>query len=70
MNKPEYKSCLKDIFMQFIGYKKLSGRKERLYISELKTFNNYCVLHSKKYFTTIFILTLWIRTMKSQSQSK
>lgn len=48
MNKSEYRSGLKDIFMRFIEYKKSTGRKERLYISVLKTFDNYCVLHSKK----------------------
>ncbi|HHT04580.1 MAG TPA: tyrosine-type recombinase/integrase, partial [Bacteroidales bacterium] len=33
---------MKDIFERFIEYKKSTGRKERLYVSVLKTFDNYC----------------------------
>lgn len=42
-NIPEYQCGLKDIFIQFIHYKKTSGRKEQLYASVLKTFDSYCV---------------------------
>jgi len=40
---PEYKSYLKDCFIQFIRYKKSTGRKERLYATVLKTFDSYCL---------------------------
>jgi len=43
---PEYMSGLKETFLQFIGYKKSTGRKERLYVTVLKSFDTYCVTHS------------------------
>lgn len=43
MNEINYQCGLKDIFMGFITFKKSSGRKERLYASVLKTFDNYCI---------------------------
>ena len=42
---PEYHCGLKDTFIQFIQYKKSTGRKERLYATVLKTFDSFCVLH-------------------------
>lgn len=47
MNNPEYKCGLKEIFLQFIEYKKSSGRKEGLYLFVLKTFDNYCISLSR-----------------------
>jgi len=45
---PEYRSGLKDMFVQFIQYKKSSGRKERLYATVLNSFDTYCVSLSRK----------------------
>ena len=42
---PEYQSNLKDTFIQFIEYKKSTGRKERLYATVLKTFDSFCLSH-------------------------
>lgn len=42
MNEHGYKCGMKDIFERFVKYKKSTGRKERLYVSVLKTFDNYC----------------------------
>lgn len=42
MNEYGYKCGMKDIFERFIEFKKSTGRKERLYVSVLKTFDNYC----------------------------
>jgi len=46
MNKseqiPQFNSKLKDIFIKFISYKKLTGRKIRLYTTVLKTFDSFC----------------------------
>ena len=42
---PEYQCRLKDTFIQFIQYKKSTGRKERLYATVLKTFDSFCALH-------------------------
>lgn len=39
----EYQSGLKDTFVDFIQYKKSTGRKERLYATVLKTFDSFCI---------------------------
>jgi len=40
---PEYHCAFKKVFIDFIQYKKATGRKERLYATVLKTFDTYCV---------------------------
>lgn len=45
MSKYNYTSGLRDCFIQFIEYKKSSGRKENLYVNTLRIFDNYCVDH-------------------------
>lgn len=43
LNLPDYKSNLKELFIDFILYKQLTGRKIRLYAVTLKVFDNYCI---------------------------
>ena len=40
---PKYQSKLTDTFIQFIEYKKSTGRKEKLYAIVLKTFDSFCL---------------------------
>lgn len=42
---PKYQSKLKDTFIQFIQYKRSTGRKEQLYATVLKIFDSFCISH-------------------------